>query len=333
MTEKKYDDPWDKPFTDPKGASIEQIERFRHLRGEVVTRARSLGLSKTEMQGRSGIPQGTFWQFLDGEYKGNWDNMLDRVANFLATLDEMNAAAARVPVGPGFINTPTADRLTSALMFAQTMPAMVLAVLGAGMGKTFTAREYLKRPVTWLVTMRPTTKSVQRMLQVIAQELEIAERGMGNLEDAIGKKLQRNGRKPLLIVDEAQNLTDDAVNMLRYFLDAYGTGIALLGNEELYSRFGNSSPKPAFAQLASRFGMRMRQLQPTAGDIDAVVNAWNIADPAVRSLSAALGRRPGALRQISETLKLASVYAAGADRAVTAEDVKLAIENRGVGEH
>lgn len=333
MTTKTYDDPWDKPFVDPKGATLEQIERFRQQRDEVVTRARALGLSKTEMQGRSGIPQGTFWQYLDGEYKGNWDNMLDRVANFLATLDEMNEAAARVPVGPGYINTPTSAKLTSALMYAQSMPSMVLAVLGSGMGKTMTAKEYLRRPVTFLVTMRPTTKSVQRMLQVIAQELEVAERGMGNLEDAIGKKLQRNGRKPLLIVDEAQNLTDEAVNQLRYFLDAYGTGIALLGNEELYSRFGNSTPKPAFAQLHRRIGMRLRQLSPTPGDIDAIVEAWGIEDPKVRQVAAALGRRPGALGQISETFKLAAVYAAGANRTITAEDFELAIENRGVREH
>ena len=135
------------------------------------------------------------------------------------------------------------------------------------------------------------------------------------------------------MVDEAQNLTDEAVNQLRYFLDEYGTGIALMGNEELYSRFGNSAPKPAYAQLASRIGVRIRQLQPTPGDVDMLVDGWGVEDRKVRPLAVALGRRPGALRQISETFKLAAVYAAGANRSITAEDFELAIENRGVREH
>ena len=189
---KDYDDPWDKPYVDPKDLALEQIERFRNQRSEVVTRARALGLSKTEMQARSGIPQGTFWQYLDGSYNvgpAKWDTLMDRVANFLVTLDEMNEAAARIPTGPAFLDLPTAQKVTSALMFAQTSPSMALVVLGSGMGKTWTARNYLKRPATYHVTMRPATKSVQRMLQVIAQKLDVAERGLGNIEDAIGKKL------------------------------------------------------------------------------------------------------------------------------------------------
>lgn len=329
MADKK--DPWDFDPREP-AAPVEEQERWKVLSARVIAAARQHGWLKTDAARRSGIPQGTFWSWLDGSYLGNFKNVNDRVETWLASLDEMSSAAARVPVAPGYFESPTSRKVTDALIYAQLMPSMVLGVLGSGMGKTFTADEYRRsRPGVTKVTMRPTTKSVQRMMLVLAEALEVSERAQGNLEASIGKKLKRNGRNTLLIVDEAQNLTDEAVNQLRFLLDEFGVGIALLGNEELYGRFGDRVPKPAYAQLHSRIGMRVRQLQPTPGDVDAQLVAWGIVDSEVAALVRAIARKPGALRQVTQTLTLAGMYAAGDKReAITAADVKLALTNRGV---
>jgi DNA transposition AAA+ family ATPase len=215
------------------------------------------------------------------------------------------------------------------------MPELVLATLGAGMGKTETVRRYVsERPHAYMVTMRPKTSKVNAMLLEIAQALDVppAERAHSRIDRAIGMKLKRNGRQTLLIVDEAQNLIDKAVDQLRYFLDEYGVGIALIGNEELYGRFGGKEPTPAYAQLHRRFGLRLRRMQPLAGDIDAQIAAWGIEDSEIRKLAQAIGRKPGALGQVTKTLQLAGMYAAGEQRPMAAADVRAALKNRGLEE-
>lgn len=325
-------DKWDGPFTQPQGLEPAELDRWQRARDQLIVVARRNNWTKTQVTKKADIPGGTLWPWLDGTYGGAWANITDRVLTYLSTVDQVLAAAARIPTAPAYVKTPTSARLTDMLMYAQLMPSMVLGVLGSGMGKTFTADEYVRlHGGAFKVTMRPTTKSVARMLNTISDALEVTDKGSETREKIIGRKLRRNGRNTLLIVDEAQNLTDEAVNQLRFLLDEFKVGIALLGNEELYGRFGDKVPKPAFAQLHRRIGMRLRQLAPTPGDVDTLVSAWGITDPDVLQLARALGRKPGALGQISETLKLAGMYAAGEERGViTAPDLRQAIINRGV---
>jgi DNA transposition AAA+ family ATPase len=313
------------------GLAEPDLERWRLAREQLVAVARRMRLSKTQVSQRSEIAAGTLYPWIDGTYAGNIPNVTERVEKFLTSVDQLAAAASKIPVGPGFVTTPTAERLTDMLMYAQMMPSMVIGTLGSGMGKTMTARQYARsHPGVVLVTMRPTAKSTQMMLSVIADALEVRDRNVRGHERSIGQRLRRNGRNTLLIVDEAQNLVDEAVNQLRYFLDEYGTGIALLGNLELYSRFGDKDPKPAYAQLHSRIGMRMRELQPTAGDVEALAAAWNVTDPDMVLLCHAIAHKPGALRQMGETLKLAGMYAAGEGRELTVADLRMAVHNRGL---
>lgn len=323
-------DPWDSQVSEPKAPDV-AVARWRRLRQQVIEVARRYGWTKTNVSTRSGIPQGTLWQWFDGTYNGVLDNVSDRVAKWLEAVDELTAAAARIPVAPAYVATPTSRKVEEALLFAQMMPEMVVVTLGAGMGKTCTAEHYCgTRPHATHVTMRPTTASLNNMLRELCEVFDVRERDPAKLDRAIGHKLKRNGRNTLLVIDEAQNLTDQAVNQLRSYLDLYGVGIALLGNEELYTRFGGNEAKPAFAQLHSRFGLRVRQLQPTAGDIDVLLDAWGLTDPEIRKLMAAVGRKPGALRQVGKVLQLGGMYAAGDQRELSIADIKAAIANRGL---
>jgi len=308
----------------------QELDRWRRLTGRIAEISRRYGWSKSECARRADIAIGTLSQYYDGVYNGRYDNVSARVERWLESVEELTEAAARIPQAPGFIDTPTSRELTETLLYAQMMPEMVVVTLGAGMGKTMTATEYCRvRPHAYMVTMRPTTSTVHGMLLELAQALDITERNPAKLDRAIGDKLKRNGRNTLLIVDEAQHLGDNAVNQLRYFLDCYEVGIGLLGNEELYGRFGGSKATPAYAQIHRRIGKRMKRLQPFGGDVEALIDAWAISDEQTRKLARAIGRKPGALSQITKTLQLAGMYAAGEGRDLTAEDVKAAWGNRG----
>jgi len=325
---------WMAPPAEPENLPAEHAETWTLVRGRVVELARRFGWSRGEIAKRSGVSAGTLYPWLDGTTKGRYDTTAERLRKWLDSVEELSVAAARVPAAPGFVELPTSRKMIDTLLYAQMMPEMVIVNLGAGLTKTITAKHYAdNRPHVFLVTMRPTTASTNNMLRELCEVFDIRERDPAKLDRAIGEKLKRNGRNTLLIVDEAQELTDQAVNQLRSYLDLYGVGIALLGNEELYSRFGGSKPKPAYAQLHGRTGMRLQQLQPSDDDISMLLDAWQLDDPALRRLATAIARKPGALRQMTKTLQLAGIYAAGEQRDISIDDVKAAIRNRGLEDH
>ena len=84
-----------------------------------------------------------------------------------------------------------------------------------------------------------------------------------------------------------------------------------------------------FAQLFSRIATRKRLGYPSRGDIDALLDAWGLAEDA-RKYCRVIGRRPGALRGLTNTLRLASMYAQGrGDSAIELQHVKAAWKEHG----
>lgn len=318
------------PASEPRQLAESALAEWRELTTKVREIANRCGLTKTMVASRANIPMGTFSPWYDGTYQGNYPNQHAKIRAFLTAQEEAAAAARDALEEPEWVDTPTAGKVMTALTYAQQAPAMVLITLGPGMGKTTAAKRFsASRPHAHRVVMRPSTGSVHSMLREIAEALDVVERDPAKLTKEIGRKIRRNGRRTILMIDEAQNLGEKAVNELRYFLDEYGCGIALLGNEDVHSRFGGTTPKEGYGQLQRRIGMRIHQLKPTAADIEAFVAAWGISDPDVVRMLKAIGGKPGALGQITETLKLASILASGSGRAIQAADVRTAWMNRG----
>lgn len=318
----------------PTTVKADELDGWTTTTARLAEKAIAFKWSKSEVARRSGVPIATLSQYLAGKYQGVTANVTTRLVRWLDGVDEMAQATAAIPLAPGFLMTPTAKQITDTLIYAQAMPEMVIITTGAGMGKSMTCQFFADtRAHVFMVTMRPTTSTVHGLLQELAVALDVPERNPARLDRAIGEKLRRNGRHTLLVIDEAQNLNDNAVNQLRFFLDVFGCGIALVGNKELYGRFGSTKVDPAYAQLHRRIGKRYQRMAPTDQDIAILVEAWGITDPAIVRLANALGRKPGALSQVSKTLTLAGMYAAGEGRNIAAEDVKSAIQNRGLEDH
>jgi DNA transposition AAA+ family ATPase len=324
-------DPWALAEADPSGPrwTAEAVAAWREQAAAVRRHALSRGYGKGEMARQLGIAGSTFSEWFSGDWRGDVEAITARVGRGLAMLADNAERLALAMPDPGFVVTPTARELMNDLAYAQAMPEMVIAVLGSGMGKTITARAFVDgRPHAYLVTMRPTTGSVHGMLCELARALQVNERNSARLDSAIGDKLKRNGRHTLLVLDEAQNLNDAAVNQLRYLLDEYGCGIGLLGNEELYGRFGGDRATPAYAQIRRRIGKRLRRLQPQADDVAVLLDAYKIADGEMRALLSVIGQKAGALGEVAKTIKLASMLAAGAKRGLSVEDLQAAYQNR-----
>lgn len=326
---------WTLPATSPAVATNRSEQDITEWH-ELVKRVAALGLAnnwaKAEVARRADMAEGTFNQWYSGVYSGRLDTTNAKMRAWLDQVDEMDALTRGIPASPGYVETRTSREITEALVYAQMMPEMVVITLGAGMGKTQTCRNYCAvRPHAYLCTMSPHTKTVHGMLVEIAAALGIVQPNPAKLHRAIGDRLQRNGRKTLLIIDEAQNLVDAAVDQLRSLLDQNECGIALVGNEEIYGRFFKQEKSgPSYAQIKRRIGKRLRRTHPHADDIRALIDAWGVEDEGSRKLLIGIGNKPGALGQIDKTMKLAGLLAAGDGSPITEKHIRAAWTNRSV---
>ena len=83
--------------------------------------------------------------------------------------------------------------------------------------------------------------------------------------------------------------------------------MALLGNESVYSRLEGTGRSSSLAQLYSRVGMRMTRGKPLPEDVTALITAWGIDDDAAASVLRQIAAKPGALRGLTKTLRLAAL--------------------------
>lgn len=278
-------------------------------------------LSQTDIARDSGIAFGTFSAWFNDAYTGNNDRVAAEVQIWLAARTERQRAAAALPAAPDYVPTKTSQRIIEVLQWAQIGPDIAVAAGGAGIGKTQACRHYTAtNPNAWLATMQPATANVHTMLQAVAEAVGVTEMSPTRLPGAIGRRvLSTNG---LLIVDEAQHLAAKSLDQLRSLHDLCGVGVALVGNESVYGRLGGN--KAEFAQLFSRIGMRFTRPRPYAADICTLIAAWNISDPAAVRLLKSIAGKPGALRGLTKTLRLASMLAAGEAAGLTAAHVNAA---------
>jgi DNA transposition AAA+ family ATPase len=285
-------------------------------------------MSATTIAREAGVAPGTWSMFMSGTYNGRNDAIAEKGKRWIASLADRDAARAIAPDAPSFQMTPTAKTMFETLAHAQHMPDLVVVAAAAGCGKTTAACAYTRRhPNVFKVVAEPCANGPRALLEDLARACGIMDRAGTALHRASRVLADRlRGTQALVIVDEAQHLTTVAIDQLRTLHDKAEIGVALVGNETVLSRIEGAGRSSEFAQLFSRVGMRLKRARPMKGDIDALVDAWNIEEPAQRSLLHAIARKPGALRGMTKTLRVAHMLAASERRAVTADDIRLAWE-------
>lgn len=315
------------------GRTEHDFDRWRILTAQVADLGDRKGWTKSEMSRKAAIAEGTFSQWYSGKYNGRYDEVNRKVALFIEANEATGAFAERRIPEPGFQMTRTAQEILGNLDYAQQYGKFVIVTTGAGMGKTQSFRRHCKtRPHAYLVTMRPHTKTVHGMLNAICSGLQLVQHNPARLDTAIGDYLARHQSPALLIVDEAQNLEDKAIDQLRYFSDQFSVGVVLGGNEEVYGRFSARADGPSYAQLKRRVAKRYRRNRPYNEDIAMLIAAWGVTEPDMVKFLTGLGIKPGALGSISETMTLAHMLAAGDEKPLDISHLKAALTERDTGD-
>lgn len=295
------------------------------LRAEVRLIMATEKLSQQDVAKEVGIPYGTFTPWMGGTYKGDTADKAALVRRWLETRRVRARTISVLPDAPGFVATPTAMAILDLLNFAQAAPDFVVVVGGAGIGKTSAIEAQQRRaPNVFVITADPITASPTNMLSAIAETVGVVERRSAWLSRSICNRLK--GSSGLIIIDEAQHLSTLALDQLRSIHDMGKIGVAVAGNESLYARLqgAGGARGSQFAQLFSRVGMRINQPKAKTKDATAILDAWNLQHGSASRLLQQIASKPGALRNMTKTIRLAHMLAAGSGETLDERHVRAA---------
>jgi DNA transposition AAA+ family ATPase len=278
------------------------------LRDELRIQLDANNLTMLEAARVIGVGYSTLHAWAKASYKGDNIKIAGEVKKWLAAQSVATDRRALLPSLPSYVATPTSNSFIDVLEHAQATPDLVTISGGAGIGKTSAAHEYARTHTNiWIVTARPSVSSVPAILEHVCMVLGAREFMANRRSATIVRRLI--GTQGLLIVDEANHLRTEALDELRSIHDEARIGLALMGNEEIYSRLEGGGRRAEFAQLFSRIGLRMRRARPLAGDVNALADAAGVAGDAERKLLRLIASKPGALRGAAKSLRIAQMLA------------------------
>jgi hypothetical protein len=286
------------------------------MRQTVKALMEELGVTQNAAAKRiGGISGTTLSQWINGKYPANDSNIVEKVSKWIETEKMRIQSKTAFPPEPDWIETPTSRKVMNVLAFSQMTGHIAVIYGSAGVGKSKGAKRYtLLNPNAWMATMSPQISSVGAALEEIAEAVGLKD--IPSRAARVHRELKKalTGTKGLLIIDEAQHLSVEVLDAIRSIHDAVEgmVGLAFIGNDRVYSQLtGGGKRSLEFAQLFSRIGKKQSLQRPTQGDVEALVKHFGIEGNAELSFLKELAQKPGALRGMTYTMQLASVFAMG----------------------
>ena len=274
------------------------------------------GMSQARLAKEVGVSSAAVNQWLKGCYGGDNEGLERKLATWIETCDARQAEP--LPAAPSWVETPTGRRVISGLTFAQNYADIAMIHGAPGLGKTFAIRQYTRTfPNVWLMTACPTTGSKAAALQEIAEAVGL--RGLSNRPNETRREIVRKvtNTRGLIVIDEAQHLQFESFECLRRIYDEAEIGIALCGNDGLYSKLTVGARKVQFAQIFSRIGRRVHLGRSQDADVTALCEAWAVTGNKEIAYAKEIAAQPGALRGLVKTLRLSAFAAMNEEGQIT----------------
>ncbi|EHX33857.1 DNA transposition protein [Escherichia coli DEC12A] len=291
------------------------------IRAELRTLVENEETTFKQIALESGLSTGTISSFINDKYNG--DN--ERVSQILQRWLEKYHAVAELPEPPRFVETQTVKQIWTSMRFASLTESIAVVCGNPGVGKTEAAREYRRtNNNVWMITITPSCASVLECLTELAFELGMndAPRRKGPLSRALRRRLE--GTQGLVIIDEADHLGAEVLEELRLLQESTRIGLVLMGNHRAYSNMTGGNRTVEFARLFSRIAKRTAINKTKKADVKAIADAWQINGEKELELLQQIAQKPGALRILNHSLRLAAMTAHGKGERVNEDYLRQA---------
>ncbi|MEY2686650.1 MAG: hypothetical protein RL375_848 [Pseudomonadota bacterium] len=219
---------------------------------------RANGKSRSWLAGKLRISSATVSTLLNGKYPAPPAEHLARMQAIL------EVEAERISDGtPGYVEGSV--HKLAFVVADRTRKAANFGVLcgHVGVGKTRTLKEYsARRPQTLMVEANPQMTAGSLLIELLEQLAVTVPAGMDRKFQALTKALA--GTNYLLIVDEAENMSGQALHYLRRIRDKAGVGVVLAGTPKLQALIKPEHGQ--FDQIRSRVAMWPATIQSISRD-------------------------------------------------------------------
>ena len=211
------------------------------------------GKTQIQISRETGLSGAVISQFISGTYEGDNDKIADSLEKYLVIATERLESADNTVFYPDLRNTKTS---LFAVKYAHKNCDVVLLSGDAGAGKT-TALRYYTQNNTGVIFITASTciSSPTAILKEIASA--IGKKATGNksqIEKTLISALSNSNR--LIIIDEADQLTFNAIQAVRNLNDKANVGILLSGNNRIYNQMVMGARCTEFDQVRTRIFMR-----------------------------------------------------------------------------
>ena len=236
---------------------------------------------------------------------------------------------------PNYCQTPTADRICDVLGNSRTLQFMGVVVGKPGTGKTSACRRYAgqHRRITYCRMGASAEKTLPGLVQIgvaIDEWFDSTKRGgEGRAADEVDR-LVESYHVEMLIIDEAQHMSDRLLEHVRGIYDRAHIPIVLVGNHGLKERWSGPRGRK-FEQLLGRIAFQLDIPRPLPEDVEAIAAHHGIEGSESRKLLLRVVDASGGLHRLERIL--AAVRAlAGDKRPIPFETVQAAAKLAGVGQ-
>lgn len=255
--------------------------------------------SQSWLAKRSRVSASLVNQVLKGRYgTERGSSPTPHITKMLQAITHFEETEERVPVVQTSV-FKLAQLCCNAVRTDRTMGAFTGIV---GTGKTFALKHYVStHPNTYLLRGRRGLNApalIKRLIAITGTHIEKRAQ-LDDKFDALIDALADTDS--LLIVDEAENITDMALHYIRTLHDETGMGVVLAGTEDL---LGKVMPESSiFHQIGSRITFRPATIRGiTRNDADQVVMASFKDDIDTDVLDAMWTYSAGSIRQLTKAL-------------------------------
>lgn len=211
------------------------------------------GKSQRQISRETGLSTSVISQFLNGCYTGDNEEVARSINQYLTIGKERLNTVSKTPFYPKLYNT---GEVIFACTYAHRHNDIALVCGDAGAGKT-TALHYYAETNTGVifVTANACTTSATAVLGLICQKVGRQVPGRkAVLMNTLVEQLAGSNR--LIIIDEADHLSLDALQAVRNLNDLAGVGIVLSGNDKIYRQMKAGRRSYEFDQLRTRIVIR-----------------------------------------------------------------------------
>lgn len=276
----------------------EVIQARKELIEYISTTKRSQAAISKEL----GVSTTTLSQFLNDCYTGVNEDVACKIKQFL----ELERQRQHQTPLPGFTRNLRNTQLVYAdLNYLRVTNRISLIIGAAGSGKTTALKHYANDTNGVIYVQADVTKSSPRAaLNLIVKAMGIKVRGTTSdiLDNLIDELTDTN---KLIIIDEAQHLTERSFDTLRALNDRAGVGLVYAGTPDILNRmYGRHEAD--FDQVHSRIGYICKlNNRYTLEDIESIFKDYKLNKTIVKHLYNVSSRK-GGLRIAINLFRLAN---------------------------